>query len=256
MQWQEIGEATLENKLCFRPFSTGGNQNKGLHAAKRSIPITPRRAFRLYCATVSSNNGHQFHGMDGATVGFSDPTPPMNRIFLSIPSIVTALSVISCAPNEPLPPTVSTLNKKRYAGEWHEIARLPNPFERNLVAAKATYGVNSDGTISVRNEGLKADGETTSIEGTAKPADSSEPGRLLVRFDKFPANLFAGDYWILDVNDRYSRALVGSPDKKFLWLLSKDPEDGSEDFTSQISMAKNLGYETERFYYNPKRISP
>ncbi len=79
----------------------------------------------------------------------------------------------------------------------HEIGRLPNTSKKDSSAAKANYGLNPDGTISVRNDGLKETGETTSMKGTAKPDDSGEPGRLLVRFDRFPANLFAGDYWIM-----------------------------------------------------------
>ncbi len=171
-----------------------------------------------------------------------------------IPLLLAALAFVSCASNKQYPPTVSNLDEKRYAGEWHEIARLPNTFEQGLVAAKATYGVNPDGTLSVRNDGIKKDGEKTSIEGTAKPANDSDPGKLLVRFDRFPANLFAGDYWILEVNSGYTRALVGSPDKKFLWLLSKNPGDSRQDFTQQISKAKELGFDTGKLYFNPKRV--
>ncbi|MEP2775283.1 MAG: lipocalin family protein [Luteolibacter sp.] len=162
--------------------------------------------------------------------------------------------VVSCAPKPLDPPTVATLEKSRYAGQWHEIARLPNPFEKDIVAATATYGINPDGTFSVRNDGLKKDGTRTSITGTAKPADSSAPGKLLVRFDEFPANFFAGDYWILDVNPSYTRALVGSPDRKFLWFLSKNPADRQSDFKEQFIKATSLGYETGKVIFNPKRL--
>ncbi|WP_411828086.1 lipocalin family protein [Luteolibacter sp. AS25] len=169
--------------------------------------------------------------------------------------IAAAIPGVSCSPNRPAPKTISSFDAERYTGEWHEIGRLPNTFERGLVAAKATYGKNADGTISVKNEGLKPSGKETGIEGKATQPKVSDPGKLLVRFDRFPANLFAGDYWILDVNSSYTRALVGSPDYKFLWLLSKDPADGIEDFTTQISKAKELGYDTDSIFYNPKRVS-
>jgi len=57
------------------------------------------------------------------------------------------------------------IQPEKYAGEWHEVARLPNFFERNLVAAKATYELQKDGKISVHNEGVKQGGERTSICG-------------------------------------------------------------------------------------------
>lgn len=169
--------------------------------------------------------------------------------------ILVALFFNSCSADSDPPSTVSTFDKKRYAGVWHEIARLPNTFEDDLIAAKATYGVNADGTVSVHNEGLKEDGETTSIKGTVKTSPSGAPGQLTVRFDKFPAILFSGDYWILDVNQGYTQALVGSPDRKFLWLLSKDASDQTGDFTSQIAKAKGAGFDTEALFANPKRIT-
>jgi apolipoprotein D and lipocalin family protein len=152
-------------------------------------------------------------------------------------------------------PTVRTLSLSAYAGEWHEIGRLPNRFERDLVAAKAIYRPNNDGTIHVRNIGLKQDGSRTSIEGTAVIPDPEEPGKLVVRFHEFPANVFAGDYWILDVNEDYTRALIGSPDLGYLWLLSKNPSDDRLNFAPQIEKARELGYETGRIIFNPERIN-
>lgn len=107
----------------------------------------------------------------------------------------------------------------------------------------------------MRNEGLKEDGSRTSINGTARQPERDEPGKLLVRFDKFPANLFEGDYWILETNPTYTQAVVGSPSKNYLWLLSKNPGDGREEFSAQIQRARNLGYDTGELYFNPKRIT-
>lgn len=176
---------------------------------------------------------------------------------LALPSLVTVfLSACfsSCATKKDLPPTVQKIDPVRYAGEWHEIARLPNTFERGLVAAKATYSVNPDGTLKVINEGLKENGKNTSIEGIARFVNPEDPGKLKVRFNKFPANLFEGDYWILDLNAQYTQALVGSPNRKFLWLLSKDQHDQQEDFKDFIKKATDLNFSTESLYFNPKRI--
>jgi apolipoprotein D and lipocalin family protein len=107
----------------------------------------------------------------------------------------------------------------------------------------------------VRNEGLKSDGTRTSITGTARQPDPRKPGKLLVRFDKFPANFFEGDYWILETDPSYTHAVVGSPDRKFLWLLSKNPSDGRQQFSARIQKVHELGYATDELYFNPKRIA-
>jgi apolipoprotein D and lipocalin family protein len=166
---------------------------------------------------------------------------------------IAPLLLSSCT--KPLPPiqTVQNFDLNRYDGEWHEVARLPNRFEKNLVAAKATYGVGLEGPVRILNEGLKTNGEMTRITGSAKLVGE---GKLEVRFDPFPANLFSGDYWILWINERYTRAIVGSPDRKFLWLLSKDPGDLLSDFTEPLQMIKAQGFETEKLFENPKRLAP
>lgn len=167
--------------------------------------------------------------------------------------LISLLFLISCS--ESLPPiqTVQNFDLNRYDGEWHELGRLPNRFERNLIAAKATYGVGLEGPVRILNEGLRSNGEATRITGTAKPVGD---GKLEVRFDPFPANLFPGDYWILWIDENYERAIVGTPDRKYLWILSKDPGDILSDFTEPLQMIKAQGFEVERLIENPKRLAP
>ena len=167
--------------------------------------------------------------------------------------LISLLFLVSCS--ESLPPiqTVQNFDLNRYDGEWHELARLPNRFERNLIAAKATYGVGLERPVRILNEGLRSNGEATRITGTAKPVGD---GKLEVRFDPFPANLFPGDYWILWIDENYERAIAGTPDRKYLWILSKDPADILSDFTEPLQMIKAQGFEVERLIENPKRLAP
>ncbi len=170
-------------------------------------------------------------------------------------SLLSALSLflVACSNSHPPLQTVKNFQLDRYDGEWHEIARLPNRFEAGLVAAKATYGVGADGPVSVRNKGLKENGESTEISGSATVVGD---GKLKVRFSPFPANLFAGDYWILWINRSYTQAIVGSPSRKYLWLLSKDPKTTASDFVEPLQFMKQQGFEIEKLIENPKRLSP
>ena len=153
-------------------------------------------------------------------------------------------------------PTVTQLDTIRYSGQWHEVGRLPNRFEKDLVAAKATYTPRKiqGQPLTLLNEGLKKSGEKTSITGNVTQPDPKQPGRLEVKFDRFPANLFTGDYWVLGRTQDYRRALVGTPNQKMLWFLSKDKNDTKKNFTDMIKVAKDLGYSTEDIYWNPKRL--
>lgn len=151
-------------------------------------------------------------------------------------------------------PTVTQIDIQQYAGRWHEIGRLPNRFEKDLIAATATYTTRPDGSLTVLNEGRKSSGEKTSILGIATQPDPAEPGRLKVRFNPFPANLFAGNYWILALDPQHTRALVGSPNQKYLWFLSKRASTQKEEFADFLQTAQELGYETSTVYWNPERL--
>lgn len=167
--------------------------------------------------------------------------------------IFIASFLVSCSSSQPPVTTVKNFDLNRYDGEWHEVSRLPNVFEKGVIAAKATYGVGLAGPVSVLNEGLKENGESTSIKGHATVISD---GKLKVRFNPFPANLFAGNYWVLWVNDNYTRAIVGSPNRKYLWLLAKDPKDKASDFTEPLQYIKTQGFDIENLYHNPKRLAP
>lgn len=167
------------------------------------------------------------------------------------------LIVISCGHQHPPLPTVKNLDPVRYQGQWHEVARLHNFFERNVVAARATYKlIPGSKKLSVLNEGKKANGIRTSIKGRATPVGSTPDGeaRLAVRFNRFPASLFEGKYWILYLNEAHTRAAVGTPDRKFLWLLAKDPADQISDFEQALELLKKQGFATESLIINPKRL--
>lgn len=164
------------------------------------------------------------------------------------------LALFSCTSSRVEQATVKSLDLNQYQGEWHEIGRLPNRFEKDLIAAKATYSLRTTGDLRVENNGKKANGKTTNIIGTATQPDPSDPGKLKVRFNPFPANLFAGDYWILAVTPDYRQALIGSPKQNFLWFLSKDATDQKNNFEDLIKKADALGYPTAEVYWNPARV--
>ncbi len=176
--------------------------------------------------------------------------------------------LLACSATKSSLPTVSHLEAARYAGKWHEIARLPNFFERGVVAATATYGALPDGSISVLNTGMKSNGEISSITGKATPVNPAgntqtipdkarfTASKLKVRFDKFPASLFTGDYWILDLNESHTHAIVGTPSRKMLWLLSKDPAAQVSDFTKGMHTMSKEGFPMSTLITNPKRLLP
>ncbi|HWX67707.1 MAG TPA: lipocalin family protein [Rhodanobacter sp.] len=147
-------------------------------------------------------------------------------------------------PNQP----VRTLDLDRYTGQWHEIAHLPMYFQRScLDAVIATYTANPDGTIHVHNTCRTSEG-ITSVDGLAKIAPG-QPAALKVRFA--PAWLSWlpqawADYWVIEVDADYRWAVVGSPSRKYLWILSRDNEMPRGLFDSLKQRAQQRGYAVDK----------
>ena len=132
----------------------------------------------------------------------------------------------------------------RYLGKWYEIAKLPTPFEfpaaRNVTA---TYTkIPEWGVIQVENQESVL-GKRFRIQGYAVPVNASN-NRLKVYF---PSVHTVGDYWIWNIAPNYSYAMVGSPDRQTLWILSRMPYLDDSILHSLLYRAHTqLGYDTRR----------
>jgi apolipoprotein D and lipocalin family protein len=132
---------------------------------------------------------------------------------------VASLALCACATRLPPPTTVPSVDLARYAGEWHEIESFPAWFQSGCAGSKAVYTPNPDGTIKVVNT-CQRRGRPATATGTARVVPGSNNSKLKVRF----FGPFEGDYWILDLDPAYRWAAVGSPDRKYLWILSRSPQ--------------------------------
>lgn len=151
------------------------------------------------------------------------------------------------------PNTVGKVNLKRYQGMWYEQARLPMFFQRDCAQSEAHYQLKADGNVDVLNRCRTLDGEMQEAHGTARSVSPGINDRLKVSFDTWFSGVLpgvaTGDYWIIYLSDDYRYAIVGHPNHKYLWLLTRSrtvPED-----IRQLLMAKarQQGYDTSRLIW-------
>lgn len=147
--------------------------------------------------------------------------------------------------------TVSDLSLPRYIGTWYEIARLPMKHEpEDCTDVSAHYRLKDDGAVGVINRCRLGD-EVEQAEGAAEPVDN-DPARLQVSF--LPAGLRwlpfgKGDYWVIQVAPNYSVSLVGSPDRKYLWLLSREPHLDATLRDHYLNIAEQQGFDLGRLIH-------
>ena len=146
--------------------------------------------------------------------------------------------------------TVDAVDLNRYVGEWFEVARFPNRFQRQCVSdVRATYTQRPDGRIDVINQCRTEGGSITEAHGVARVTDDRTFAQLKVRFAPAVLSFLPfvwGDYWILGLASDYSWATVGSPDRNYLWILARTPSPDAERFASALAAARSNGFDVER----------
>jgi apolipoprotein D and lipocalin family protein len=133
---------------------------------------------------------------------------------------------------------VPHVDLEKYLGKWYEIAHLPFRFEDDCTDITATYSLSKDGNISVLNECLR-DGKLKQAKGKAKVVDKNTGARLKVTFF-WP---FSADYWIIDLGKDYDYAVVGTPNRKYLWILSRTSKMDDKLFSQLIESVKSKGFD-------------
>ena len=161
-------------------------------------------------------------------------------LFLSIPLFFIPNSTVISQTIETVP--IVDLNK--YAGKWFEIASYPQSFQKGCHCTTAEYSLSDKGYVVVENNCLKdsVNGERSSIKGKVFIKKSSGNSKLKVQFF-WP---FRGKYWIIDLADDYSYAVVSHPNMKYLWILSRTPKLEHEVYQQMLFRLKEKGFDLEK----------
>ena len=150
--------------------------------------------------------------------------------------------------------TVASVDLKKYAGTWYEIARMPLTYEESCVKnTKAIYTLRDDGRMAVHNECVRDNGTTKSSYGLAKSVSVPDNSKLKVSFFGILGfHLFWGDYWIIDLDRDYRYAVVGEPDRSHAWVLSRTPQMPQMLESRALSALEREGFNTADLIYTPQ----
>ena len=152
--------------------------------------------------------------------------------------------------------TVSHVDIDKYMGEWYEIARIPNSFQKKCIGnVTANYTLRADGKVEVLNSCLEEDGKTDTADGIAKVMDTETNAKLKVSFVSiFGIHLFWGNYWVIYLDENYENAVVGDPSRKYGWILSRNAELAQEELEPMYESLRKNGYKTDDFVPTQQNI--
>lgn len=165
--------------------------------------------------------------------------------------LIIFLSACGSSQNKDLPQlvTVKQVDLKKYVGKWFEIAKISNSFQDQCAyGTTAEYKIDEDGDIIVINSCYEKDGNPDVAEGLAKVVDRKTNAKLEVSFVSFLGiRPFWGDYWIIGLDENYEWAVIGTPGRKYGWILSRTPSLPDETMQQIFGILKSQNYNPEDF---------
>lgn len=174
--------------------------------------------------------------------------PSLNLAKITFAMAIGASSILTLAhaQTEPLQ-AVEKIELNKYLGTWHEVARKPLYFQRKCDSnVTANYSLNKNGNIKVDNSCYTKDGKFKQTIGEAFVQNAPSNSKLKVSFLPkiirwLPVG--RGDYWVLKIDENYETVLVGEPDKKYMWILSRSQQPQPEVVQEYLNYAESMGYD-------------
>jgi len=151
-------------------------------------------------------------------------------LFISLP----------CFSQPPLE-TVNKVNLQKFSGVWYEMCHLPARFLEGCECISATYTIDRKGFVKVYNKCKKSNGKWVSISGKAFSVEGSGNSKLKVQFF-WP---FRADYYIIELAEDYSYAIVGEPRRRYMWILSRTTDMDPALYQKLVQIAGNKGFAVE-----------
>ena len=166
------------------------------------------------------------------------------KIFLFLFGIsgILGLAGMTSTQDKPLQ-TVPSVDLQKYLGRWYEIAAFPQSFQKGCHCSVAEYSLEKD-FVRVINTCRKdsPEGKVKQAKGKAFVVKGSNNAKLRVQFF-WP---FRGDYWIIDLAEDYSYAVVGAPNRNYLWILSRTPQMGEGLYQEIIKRCADKGFDINK----------
>lgn len=168
------------------------------------------------------------------------------KFLLIIPLL---LLMLSCK-EEKAHPTVDYVDLDRFMGDWYVISIMPNMFEKKAVNSIETYEMTDKGDIEITYTFFKGsrEGKKKVMHPKASVYNKETNAEWRVQFFwpvKFP-------YLVIWLDEDYETTVIGVPNRKYAWIMSRSPEIDKEHYREILSYMKATGYDVDKLMEIPQ----
>lgn len=159
---------------------------------------------------------------------------------MKVMAFVILLLLVNVPSDKNIP--VTKIDLRKYAGTWYSLYSIPTIFDKGSRETTAKYTLNKSGYYDVLTLYKKpGDGSIYSRSSKMFPG-AEEDGRLKAQFI-WPIKV---DYWIIELADDYSYVVVGHPDRKFLFIMSRSKKMPKQTYDEIVTRCKAKGYDVTK----------
>jgi apolipoprotein D and lipocalin family protein len=156
----------------------------------------------------------------------------------------------------PLKGRPEAVDLERFSGAWFVAGFIPIDFpflsEAGAHNGVESYSLDPDGTIATTY--TFRDGGFDGPERVMRPRGRSFNPPVNSHWKmKFKPFLPAGDYLILWIDEDYQRTVIGVPDRRWIWLMTRECKVSDGVYQALVDQARNAGYDTQAIRRVPQR---
>lgn len=156
---------------------------------------------------------------------------------LAILLVITLITTAGYSQNKDKPlKTAGEIDLKKLAGTWYEISRFPNALDKKLTGVLVNYNIggNKINEIFIGYKGT-LDGKQRRIKST-----------LTYLGNGYIKGPLGKKYAVLEVGDNYEYFVMGTVDRKYMWVMSKKRTLDMNTYNRTLAHALDQGYETTK----------
>ena len=168
------------------------------------------------------------------------------------------LAIVGGCASPNTPPLVAMDRKvdlERFMGDWYVIGFIPVtiPFfsEEGAHNAVESYRLTDEGiietTYTFREGAFDGPEKSMTPKGWVHNHDTNAEWRMQFLWP------FEAAYLIVYLDQDYRRTIIGVPNRKYLWIMSRDPELSNSDYQELLDYAAHIGYDSHEVQRVPQR---
>ena len=177
----------------------------------------------------------------------------LNKFVLSVVFFSLAQFFAGCKTYENLPQMAEKVDIQWFMGTWYVHGYTPTMLDRNAHNTTESYELDDKGRILTTYQFRKGafDGPLKTYKPIGKVADTETNAEWRMRF----FTVISAPYLVLYVDSNYAHTLVGHPNRKMAWLMSRSPSISDEHYAELVKQLEDRDFDLGEFVRVPQQWS-